>query len=83
MRGEKAQDVELVRITSKGQMTIPKRVRQAAHLAEGDVLTFIVENETVTLRELLSDDDAYLSGVQETLGEWMSAEDENAWRALR
>jgi len=74
--------VELARITSKGQMTIPKRVRRAAHLTEGDVVTFIVEGETVTLRKLPSDDDAYLSGVQETLGEWMSAEDENAWHDL-
>ncbi len=74
--------MELARITSKGQMTIPKKVRQAARLAEGDVVTFLVEGETVTLRKISGDDDAYLGGVQEMLGEWTSAEDENAWRDL-
>ncbi len=74
--------MELARITSKGQMTIPKKVRQAARLAEGDVVTFLVEGETVTLRKISGDDDAYLSGVQEMLSEWTSAEDENAWRDL-
>ena len=74
--------MELARITSKGQMTIPKKVRQAARLAEGDVVTFVVEGETVTLRKLPSNDEAYLRGVQETLSEWNSAEDENAWRDL-
>jgi antitoxin PrlF len=74
--------MELARITSKGQMTIPRRVRQAANLAEGDVVTFAVEGETVTLRKLRSEDDAYLGGVQETLSEWNSAEDEDAWRDL-
>ena len=74
--------MELARITSKGQMTIPKKVRQAARLAEGDVVSFVVEGETVTLRKLPSEDDAYLRRVQETLSEWNSAEDENAWRDL-
>ena len=74
--------MELARITSKGQMTIPKKVRQAARLAEGDVVTFLVEGETVTLRKLPGENDAYLRGVEETLSEWNSAEDEDAWRDL-
>ncbi len=43
---------------------------------------FFVEGETVTLRKLPSKVDAYLHEVQETLSEWNSAEDENAWRDL-
>ena len=74
--------MELARITSKGQMTIPKKVRDAARLAAGDVVTFVVENDRVTLRKLPSGDDAYLAGVQETLTEWNSAEDDDAWRDL-
>lgn len=74
--------MELARISSKGQMTIPRRIREAAHLAEGDVVMFVVENDRVTLRKLPSGEDAYLIGVQETLVEWNSAEDENAWRDL-
>ncbi|MEP6966442.1 MAG: AbrB/MazE/SpoVT family DNA-binding domain-containing protein [Pseudomonadota bacterium] len=74
--------MELARISSKGQMTIPRRIREAAHLAEGDVVALVVENDRVTLRKLPSGEDAYLIGVQETLAEWNSAEDEDAWRDL-
>ena len=74
--------MEIARITSKGQMTLPKRIREAAHLAAGDVVTLHVEDGRVTLRKLASDEDAYLRGVQETLSEWNSAEDEDAWRDL-
>ncbi len=74
--------MELARITSKGQMTIPKRVRDAAHLASGDLMLFEVEDGRVTMRKLPVGEDAYLRGVQETLVEWASAEDEDAWRDL-
>lgn len=73
--------MNLARITSKGQMTIPKKVREAAHLAEGDVISFVVEGDRVTLRKLVPDDD-YLRSVQGTLSEWNSLEDEEAWRDL-
>ncbi|MDQ2859186.1 MAG: AbrB/MazE/SpoVT family DNA-binding domain-containing protein [Pseudomonadota bacterium] len=74
--------MEPARISSKGRLTIPKKARQAAHLAEGDVVTFLVEGETIILRKPLSADEAYPRGVQETLGEWNSAADEVAWRNL-
>jgi AbrB family looped-hinge helix DNA binding protein len=37
------------RITSKGQVTIPKAVRQALGLAEGDELLFRVEHERAAI----------------------------------
>jgi AbrB family looped-hinge helix DNA binding protein len=69
-------------MSSKGQMTIPKRVRDAAQLAEGDVVVFAVEGDRIILRKLPARRDDYLAGVEETLSEWNSAEDENAWRDL-
>jgi AbrB family looped-hinge helix DNA binding protein len=69
-------------MSSKGQMTIPKRVRDAAQLAEGDVVVFAVEGDRIILRKLPSRRDDYLAGVEVTLSEWNSAEDENAWRDL-
>ncbi|HEV2363741.1 MAG TPA: AbrB/MazE/SpoVT family DNA-binding domain-containing protein [Caulobacteraceae bacterium] len=44
--------MRLSRITSKGRVTLPKRVRDAAGLAAGDVVVFSVEGESVTLRKL-------------------------------
>lgn len=74
--------MELARITGKGQMTIPKRIRLAAHLDEGDVVSFVLEGDRVVIRKLPSGEDAHLRGVQETLVEWNSAEDDDAWRDL-
>jgi AbrB family looped-hinge helix DNA binding protein len=38
------------KITSKGQVTIPKAVRDALGLAEGDELVFEVDGGTLTVR---------------------------------
>jgi AbrB family looped-hinge helix DNA binding protein len=73
-------EIQIARISAKGQLTIPKRVRSKAGLAPGDVMTIAVEDERLILRKLRSDEDGYLRGVQETLGEWLSAEDEDSWR---
>ena len=36
-------------ITSKGQLTIPKRVREAMNLNEGDQVVVVVEDERIAL----------------------------------
>jgi AbrB family looped-hinge helix DNA binding protein len=74
--------MELARITSKGQMTIPKKVRDAAHLDAGDVVTVTVEDGRVLIRKVLPGGDEYLRAVQGALGEWNSPEDDEAWRGL-
>lgn len=74
--------MHVAKITSKGQMTIPKKVRQAAHLKTGDVVAFEVEDDRVLMRKLAPGRDEYLKGVERTLTEWTSPEDEAAWRDL-
>ena len=37
------------KLTSKGQVTIPKSVREALHLAEGDVVVFRIQGEHAVL----------------------------------
>jgi AbrB family looped-hinge helix DNA binding protein len=73
--------MELARITAKGQMTIPKKVREAAHLKSGDVVALDVEGDRILMRKIVGDDE-YLVAVQGTLDEWSSPEDEDAWRDL-
>ncbi|MCZ7584950.1 MAG: AbrB/MazE/SpoVT family DNA-binding domain-containing protein [Deltaproteobacteria bacterium] len=36
-------------ITSKGQVTIPKKVREALHLRPGDKISFVVRNGKVEI----------------------------------
>lgn len=43
---------EIVRITSKGQMTIPVRVRRALGINEGDSFLVTVEGTEIHLRKL-------------------------------
>ena len=74
--------MELARITARGQATIPKRVREAANLNAGDLLSFEVQSDHLVVRKLPRADDAYLQGVSRTLDEWNSPEDEAAWRDL-
>jgi AbrB family looped-hinge helix DNA binding protein len=71
--------MDVSRITSKGQVTIPKRIREAAGLATGDVLAFTVAGDHVEFRKVDMDDPGALDG---TLEEWSSREDEEAWRGL-
>jgi antitoxin PrlF len=39
----------IAKITSKGQVTIPKKVRQALHVSENDQLLFVVEGSLAVI----------------------------------
>lgn len=74
--------MDVSRITARGQTTIPKRIREQANLSEGDLLSFKVEGDHLVVHKITADRDGYLSGLSETLNEWTSPEDEDAWREL-
>lgn len=75
--------MEFVRVTSKGQATIPKRIREAAHIKEGDMLAFDLDsNNRIIARRIEPTIDSELLELQETLSEWNSTEDSEAWRDL-
>lgn len=76
------QIMELAKITSRGQTTIPKRIREAFDLREGDVISFELEGDHLLVQKLLSGRDEYLQGIGGGLSEWDSPEDENVWRDL-
>lgn len=63
-------------------MTIPKAAREAARLAEGDLVVVEVEGERLVIRKLVASRDPYLVGLEASLDEWNSPEDEAAWREL-
>lgn len=76
--------MEFSKITARGQTTIPKRIREAANLREGDVLAFAIEGDHLAVRKVQPrvSGDEYLLGLSEALEEWASPEDEEAWRDL-
>lgn len=74
--------MELSKITARGQTTIPKTIRDAVGLREGDVLAFEVEGDHLVVRKIAPDQDDYLRGLSKAMDEWTSPEDEAAWRDL-
>lgn len=75
--------MELARVTAKGQATIPKRIREAAHIREGDMLSFDVDsNSRIIIKRIEPAVNKEFLALQETLTEWNSPQDEEAWRDL-
>lgn len=75
--------MELARDTANGQATIPKRIKEAAHIQEGDMLAFDLDsNNRIIIRRIEPTIDSELLALQETLSEWSSPEDDEAWRDL-
>ena len=74
--------MKLSRVTASGKTTIPKSIREAAGLYAGDVLAFETEGEHVVVRKVEEGRDDHLQGLSVTMSEWVSPEDEEAWRDL-
>ena len=74
--------MEISKITSKGQVTIPHALRKAAHFKTGDKLVFELDGDRVIVTKLKPAKDAYLDSISLNLEEWLSDEDEDAWRDL-
>jgi antitoxin PrlF len=75
--------MELARVTAKGQATIPKRIREAANIREGDMLAFDLDsNNRITIKRIEPSINLELSALQGTLSEWNSPQDEEAWSDL-
>jgi len=71
--------VEVATHTAKGQVTVPKAVRDALGLRQGDQLSWELEDGSVRVRAVAPLDVAYLQGLEGTLSEWSSSADEQAF----
>ena len=74
--------MELATLTAKGQVTVPKAVRDALGLKRGDVLSWELDDQSVRLRVVTPIDLDYLRGVETSLSEWASDADEAAFAGL-
>jgi AbrB family looped-hinge helix DNA binding protein len=70
------------RISGKGQVTIPKKVREALGASAGDLIAYEVEGNVVALNCVAPFDEAYHAALSQTLDEWATTEDEEAFRDL-
>ena len=74
--------IQMSRVSSKGQVTLPKRVREAIGVGPGDAVAYDVAGGVVTLRRLEPIDLAFHAGLESTLAEWGSKEDDEAYGDL-
>ena len=74
--------MELAKIGARGRTTIPKNIRDAADLREGDVIAFEIDGDHLVVRKVVPGQNEYPHGLSKLMGEWLSPEDEEAWRDL-
>lgn len=74
--------MELAKVSSKGQMTIPKRIRDRLGLHEGDIVALETDGHRAVLSKVPARDMAHLKALETTLGEWLTDADEDAYRDL-
>lgn len=70
------------RLSSKGQVTIPKEIREAVGLQPGDTIAYDIHDDVVTLQHIEPFDAAFHAALSQTLDEWVTPEDEEAFRDL-
>lgn len=74
--------MEFSRLSSKGQITVPRRIRDAIGAKPGDTLAYEVRGPIVTLRRIDPVDLAFHAALEGTLDEWASSEDDEAFGDL-
>jgi len=70
------------KLSSKGQITIPASIRSAMSLKPGDFIAYELNGKSVKLKKIEPFDTAYHAAVAETLDEWNSPEDDEAFHDL-
>lgn len=70
------------RISPKGQITLPKAVREAIGAEPGDTLIYELDGNAVRLRRVEPFDLEFHEALARTFDEWTSAEDEEAFGDL-
>ena len=74
--------MELSILTAKGQVMVPRVVRDALGLTPGDLLSWELDDHSVRLMVVSPINIDYLRGVEASLSEWSSDADEAAFAGL-
>lgn len=75
--------MQVSKVTSKFQATIPLEIRNFLKLYKGDGVGFDIEDNKVVIKRVPPKDIAYLKSVELTLSEWNSEEDDELFRHLQ
>ena len=73
----------IAKVTTKGQVTLPKEVRDTMHVSAGSLLEWEIMNDgSAVMRVVQPLDASYLKVLETTLSEWSGAQNEKAYRNL-
>ena len=78
----KRPEIEVSKISAKGQVTVPQSVREFLSIKSGDIVCYIVSGSQVILKKAEPLDLEYLKALELSLSEWDSPEDNNAYNNL-
>lgn len=70
------------KLSAKGQVTIPRKVRERLGAKPGDLVAYEIKSGVVTLRRLEPFDAAFHVALSATMDEWATPEDDEAFRDL-
>ncbi len=70
------------RLSAKGQVTNPKELRESVGLHPGDMVGYEVKNGVISLTRIEPFDAAFHAALSDTLDEWATPEDDEAFREL-
>jgi antitoxin PrlF len=70
------------KLTEKYQATIPADIRTFLSLRKGDRVGFEIKNSSVIINKITPLDYEYMKSIESSMSEWLSDEDEGAYRDL-
>lgn len=71
------------KLTEKFQATVPAEVREVLHLKKGDAVVYEIQKDhKVVIRKATRVEYDWIKGLEKTLSEWNSENDEKAYRDL-
>ena len=70
------------KVTQKYQATIPQVIRDKLGIEKGDSVAFEIQEEGVLIKKVSPIDWEYLAAISDTISEWSSVADEEAYSHL-
>ncbi len=77
-------EVAIVTVSEKGQIVLPKKIRDMLKIGEGTKLFVEEKRGQITLHKIenIAADAPYLLSHEALADDWLSKEDEEAWKDL-
>ncbi len=72
----------VTKLTTKGQTTIPSKVRKILGVKPGDSVLFAIDGETVTVKRAERLDAGFLKLATDSFSDWNTPEADEAFRDL-